>query len=332
MNNTPKISIIVPVYNVEKFLPECLDSLINQTLKDIEIICINDASPDNSLQILKEYKKKDNRIKIIDLKENIRQGGARNIGIKEAKGEFLAFVDSDDYVKLDMYEKLYNKAKICNSNVAYGGYIQINYDGTETQYIPHKGYDIQNSTREQLVKVFVMEGISFCCGIFKKEIIIHNNLFFPEKIFYEDNVITTLLYTINGKACKIDECLYFYRRNDNSTIGKTSINKLRDRIICCDLLIKKWEEVGLYEEYREYVDYAYLTLLERTIIWSTQLNASERKEIINKILARIKSKTANKYIHLKPLTKVLLKAKFLGIIYLKIRYNKNFLRIARKFK
>ena len=94
--NNPKISVIIPVYNVEKYLSECLDSVISQTLKDIEIICVNDGSTDNSLQILKEYASKDTRIKIID-KENEGQGYARKVGLDVANGEYILFCDSDYY-------------------------------------------------------------------------------------------------------------------------------------------------------------------------------------------------------------------------------------------
>ena len=100
-----KISIIVPVYNVEKYLPECLESLIHQTLKDIEIICINDGSTDNSLSILKDYAKKDSRIRIIN-KENWGISAARNSGINTAMGDFLSFIDSDDWIDLDFFENL----------------------------------------------------------------------------------------------------------------------------------------------------------------------------------------------------------------------------------
>ena len=98
----PLVSVIVPVYNVEKYLRQCLDSLISQTLQNIEIICVNDASPDNSLAILKEYEAKDKRIVVVDLYENMRQGGARNRGIEYARANYIAFVDSDDWVSVDI--------------------------------------------------------------------------------------------------------------------------------------------------------------------------------------------------------------------------------------
>ena len=96
-----KVSVILPVYNTEKYLPECLDSIINQSLRDIEIICVDDGSTDSSLQILKEYAEKDKRISVIH-KNNGGQGSARNVGLNHAKGEYITFVDSDDYITEDM--------------------------------------------------------------------------------------------------------------------------------------------------------------------------------------------------------------------------------------
>ena len=104
-----KVSVIVPVFNVGEYLSTSLDSILNQTLEDIEIICINDGSTDDSLNILEYYAKKDKRIKIIS-KENEGQGTARNVGLDNAQGEFISFVDADDFIKKDMLEKLYNKS------------------------------------------------------------------------------------------------------------------------------------------------------------------------------------------------------------------------------
>ena len=123
-----KLSIIVPCYKVEKYLPRCLDSLVNQTLKDIEIICINDGSPDNCINILKNYKEKyGNKIVIID-KENEGVWRGRKDGVKKAIGEFIGFVDSDDYVALDYAEKLYNAAISKNADISVCGFDRIDLD------------------------------------------------------------------------------------------------------------------------------------------------------------------------------------------------------------
>ena len=112
----PKVSVIVPVYNVEQYLRQCLDSLINQTLKDIEIICVNDGSTDNSLEILQSYAKQDDRIKVIN-QENGGAGSARNKGMIEASGKCLYFIDGDDYLQLDALEKIYQKIADTNADI-----------------------------------------------------------------------------------------------------------------------------------------------------------------------------------------------------------------------
>lgn len=116
----PKVSVIIPVYNTEKYLKKCLDSVCNQTLQDIEIICINDCSQDNCLEILKAYALSDTRVRIIDFKENRGAGAARNAGIEAAQGEYIGFVDSDDFIDLDFYEKLYNSGTKTKANVVKG--------------------------------------------------------------------------------------------------------------------------------------------------------------------------------------------------------------------
>lgn len=120
--NKAKVSIIVPVYNVEKYIDRCLNSLVNQTLKEIEIIIVNDNTPDNSMKICEEYAKRDNRIKIYNKEQNEGLGLTRNYGIKKANGEYIAFVDSDDYVDNDFYEKLYNKIIKTNSDICFAEY------------------------------------------------------------------------------------------------------------------------------------------------------------------------------------------------------------------
>ena len=119
-SKSPELSVIVPVYNCEKYLPACLDSLINQTYNDTEIICVNDGSKDNSLTILKDYENKDKRIKVID-KPNGGVSSARNTGILASRGNYVTFIDSDDYLDLDLYEKCMQKIKSENADVlAFG--------------------------------------------------------------------------------------------------------------------------------------------------------------------------------------------------------------------
>lgn len=117
--NQIKLTVIIPCYNVEKYLRQCLDSVINQTLKEIEIICVNDGSTDRTQKILEEYSKKDDRILVIN-KPNGGLSSARNAGMEKMQGEYIAFLDSDDWVDLEFYEKLYNAAKTNNADCAIG--------------------------------------------------------------------------------------------------------------------------------------------------------------------------------------------------------------------
>ena len=128
-----KVSIIIPVYNVERYLPKCLDSVINQTLRDIEIICIDDCSTDGSYEILQEYASKDDRIIVLKQETNQGQGVARNRGIDIAKGEYIGFVDPDDWIELDMYEKMYNQAKNLNSEIVICNINRYNEESKKTK-------------------------------------------------------------------------------------------------------------------------------------------------------------------------------------------------------
>src|SRR5574344_2160891 len=130
----PKVSVIIPIYNVEKYLRQCLDSVVNQTLKDIEIICINDGSTDSTLSIIKEYATNDNRIKIID-KKNSGYGDSMNQGLDMATGDYIGIVESDDFAELNMFDKLYNKA------------IENNLDLVRCQYFHYK-------TKENINELF----------------------------------------------------------------------------------------------------------------------------------------------------------------------------------
>lgn len=130
-----KVSIVVPVYNVEKYLKKCLDSLVRQTLEEIEIILVNDASPDKSDIIMEQFRERyPDKIKCIYLKENLSQGGARNQGIKIATGEYITFVDSDDYVDVTMCEQLYKKAEETGSDIVICDAYRV-WEGTNEKNI-----------------------------------------------------------------------------------------------------------------------------------------------------------------------------------------------------
>ena len=203
-----KVSVIIPVYNAAQYLERCLDSVINQTLKDIEIICINDCSTDNSLEILEEYASKDNRIKIIDFKENKGVAAARNAGINEAQGEYIGFVDPDDYIDSDFYAQLYKKAYETKADIVKGNDINVVYcDGTK-KMLPQNG-----SIKEHKINFWVQ----FTTAIFKKDFLIKNNIEFPEEMnVCEDIVFVTKSAILTNLIEIVPNANYYYIRRDDS--------------------------------------------------------------------------------------------------------------------
>ena len=175
----PKVSIIIPVYNMERYLHECLDSLVGQTFRDIEIICFNDASTDSSIDILREYAARDERFVIIDSPVNIKQGGGRNAGIRAARAPYIMFVDPDDWVEPDFVEKYYTKAVETGADIVVGD-INISKNGSVERV---QIMDIDHSEDSPLIKrerLKIPVYIVVC--LYKKSLFFENDLFFPENI------------------------------------------------------------------------------------------------------------------------------------------------------
>ena len=224
----PKVSIIIPVYNVEKYLSQCLDSVINQTIKDIEIICVNDGSTDDSFQILEKYAKKDERIKVIS-KENGGLSSARNQGLKYATSELCYFLDSDDYIEPNLLEVAFNA--FLNNDIDYycfGSEIfteEDKYLNQETKtlnkYLKIKFNGIQKATFD----VGQNQNIHVWNKVFKTSIIKNYNLGFIEGLLYED-IFFTWYYFFLSKKIYFDKNIYHhYRVHPNSIMGKTTQNK-----------------------------------------------------------------------------------------------------------
>ena len=252
-----KISVIIPVYNVENYLKECLDSVTSQTLEDMEIICIDDGSTDNSSDILKEYSKKDNRIKIIT-KENGGQATARNLGIKEAQGEYIAFVDSDDFIEPTMFEKLYTKAKDNNLDLAMCKIATYNNQTEEIK--DNVWYYMLGVFRDFEKDIFTHKDTKeFTCKIavtpynkiYKTNLLKDNDILFPEGLIFEDEKFFFDVYLRAKKASIVNEFLYYYRVNrKGSTVDISKENDYSDIIPISRQIRETFKETNNYEDYK----------------------------------------------------------------------------------
>ena len=238
-----KLSIIVPVYNMatEGKLNYCLDSLVGQTIRglyDYEILCVDDASTDDSLEILLDYQKRyPELVCVIPNPVNLRQGGAKNAGLRVAQGEWIGFIDSDDWVSPDYYEKLLKKAEATGADLVGCDYSLVDHHTFEVGKVivnntPDQTGDL---TKEKHERLFMRPG-SMVLKIYKHSVIRENHLDFPEHIFYEDNCAGPLWSLYFRRFERVEEPLYYYYQHAVSTVHHITEEKCRDRMKAAELL------------------------------------------------------------------------------------------------
>lgn len=215
----PKISVIIPVYNNEQYLEECLNSIVNQTYRDLEIICVNDGSTDGSLSILEEFAQKDPRVIIID-QENKGQSAARNAGLEVAKGEYITFIDSEDFVNPNTYMTALEFIKE-NDVVCFG--IKVFGDAHLSRRKADENYYKINFSGQHSItkKVLQKTDNSVCNKIFKIELLDKYQIRFSEGIHYEDAEFFFKYALVSEKIYFIDEYFYNYRRRNGSIMSQT---------------------------------------------------------------------------------------------------------------
>jgi len=259
---TPKISIIIPVYNVRKYLGKCIDSLVAQTLHDIEIICVDDESPDNSVAIIEEYAKKDSRIKLISQK-NTGASGARNAALKIAQGQYVLFVDGDDWIENDACELLYDIAIKNDTDVVMFACMleyknntlnkfafeqdRIDFIGSECEMLHRRhigmiGDELAHPERQDFL-------CSACTKLYKRKIIEDNDINFPDIRdigSYEDGIFNLYYYKFIKSSVYIRKPLYHYRKdNVDSNTSNYKPELLKQREFLYDLMEKYIKENGL---------------------------------------------------------------------------------------
>lgn len=248
-----KLSVVVIVYNTEYYLEECLDSLVNQTLDSMEIICVNDGSTDNSLNVLNKYAKKYDNIKVID-QENAGGANAGNRGLKEAKGEYVALVDSDDIVVEDAYEKMYNKAKETDSDVVCGKpNIYVTGFQREVSNIHNPWYKEQSINPEDFLDIF--HDAYYWNKIYRREFVEKNEIYMIPGKIYADVPLVFRAYLFANKVTIIPDVVYYWRKRDQEAIEQgdsaTSVSKslldtnnMHDRLITYYYLKDYFIEAG----------------------------------------------------------------------------------------
>lgn len=283
-----KVSIIVPVYNVEAYLAKCLDSLVNQTLKEIEIIVVNDGSPDNSKKIIDTYSNKYDNIHAFD-KENGGLSDARNFGIKKAKGEYIAFVDSDDYVDTSMYEKMYNKAKsgnydmvVCDLNYVYDDRVM-------------RAYSNVKEDTEKIKEVMLNIYPAAWNKIFKRELL--SDIKFKRGIWFEDvEFIYRLLPHVKNIGV-VNEPLYQYLQRDGSITRKKDM-RIYNYIDNMNSIMDYYKDNDLYLEYKKELEYIYVRYIYATFIrQATIFDYDEYLNAVKRAIMNVKSNFPKYYMN-----------------------------------
>lgn len=238
-----KISIIVPVYNVESYLRKCINSILNQTTENIEIILVNDGSTDKSGDICDEYKKKDDRVVVI-YKENGGLSSARNVGLEIATGDLIGFIDSDDWIELDYFEILYDGIIKYNTDISVMHLIKVtNYEKIE--FKTKRKEEWVKFTRDNAMESFFLDdfiGYSACNKLYRANLF--ENIRYPEGMLMEDKATTyKLIYKTNSVVVNSSRKYHYYLRNDS--------------IMQCEFNRKKFDSLEIHMEQIEFVDRNY---------------------------------------------------------------------------
>lgn len=267
-----KLSIIVPVHNMTKNnkLQFCLDSLLNQTVKDYEIIAVDDASTDQSLEILRQYEKKNpDKIRVIALETNHRQGGAKNAGLEICKGDYIGFIDSDDWILPDMYERLIQAAQKEDADIAACNLTRV-YEHTMqvAENEPSMDDDMNGELTEEKKKRLVFHFGALVCKVYRRHMFMNPVLRFPEHMFYEDNAIGTELVMRAKRIAYINEPMYFYLQDMTSTVHVINEDRCKDRLEAMRIMVRMAKEGGYFKKYYAELEYKFINLFYQNTLFS----------------------------------------------------------------
>ena len=286
----PEISIIIPVHNVEKYLDECLNSAVNQTFDDIEIICVNDGSTDGSLEILEKHASKDKRIRIIS-QEQKGVGIARNVGLDVAKGKYVYFMDSDDYLELNALKELHDliEEKSCDLII----FKTYNFLDDTKEYITNDYYEMPELTRmvgnrtfhyQDYLKQLINVDVTVYTKFFKREIV--SDIRFTEDLIFEDNVFTMELIYNSESIYFYDKHLYHRRIRENSILDNNN-EMYMDSLIILNKIEDFFKEKGYYEECKEILFIKRIDILDFRLDF---IDDKYKEEFFNRIKLDLKEK------------------------------------------
>lgn len=246
---SPKISVIIPLFDTEKYVHKCLTSVMNQTFRDIEIICVDDCSPDRSVEIVERLAAVDSRIQLIRHSHNLGLGGARNTGIRSARGEYIASVDSDDYVHPTMLQALMDGTRCGKFDVVVCGYDRVNEEGSclSEHFRIQKTLDPIPDGSDP----FLISNPAFWNKLWRKSLYTENGIYFPEKIYYQDAATIPRLYVYARNVNFIGGGYYKYLVRGDSVSNKISDKHLLDKLREIDVIKDFFLSRGLYYRYED---------------------------------------------------------------------------------
>jgi len=276
----PIISVIVPCYNVEKYIDRCMESIVGQTIgiENLQVIIVDNASTDSTLEMMRKWEKRfPNNIVLVTYNENICPGGARNIGMCYADAEYIGFVDSDDWVDLDIYEIFYDRIKEKKWEVVKCKFIHENYD--QLEYNDNNGnvicyeFEKKNGFYDGGIPDAGKNG-TLCYawgGVYLSDIIFKNNIWFVDKLQYEDNYWLSVIKLYTKDMCIIDKCMYHYWCAESSVSSKRNAEHHLDTLYVEILILEEYKKRGAFEAFylrleHEFMQRFYFDFLRRVFM------------------------------------------------------------------
>lgn len=271
-----RLSLIVPMYNIEAYLPQCLDSIANQTLKDMEVLLVDDGATDGTSKIAQEYAERYSNFRYFR-KENGGLSDARNYAIPYARGEYLAFLDSDDWVEPTLYEKLVNTigdAEVCVTDIEYY------YEDAAKRFIM-KG--LSSWKTDSIQKRALLSPLFAWNKIYRTELFQKGGYRYPTGTWYEDHPVTTMIFAKANKIAYLEECLIHYRQREGSIMAATKDKRIAQIFDVLEQVRNNFQREGIYEKYRDELEYLHIEHLRlygmfrfiRSDDWKTYYERSE---------------------------------------------------------